>query len=316
VKIKTFADIEAMSIESLWPGFIPYSEPTFLVGTGGVGKGMLVSDLVARVTNGDAMPDGSHSDMPAGNVILIQPEDDANTAVVQRLRAARADLARVIPFEDGFSLPESIPALKALCESVGDVRMIVIDPLSAVSSVALSSGPVKIRSITNALEALAGDTGAAVLIVHHFTKAGHKQGAAGISGSKVWTDAARIVLSVSKSEIDPKVRNIEVLKSNISSDMRIVSYVIEQRESEEVPHVVFLDDQSERGAPAINTTERVYQLLALAAEPMNGQQVANALRLTYGNAHVALHRLVKTGRVTRPERGLYAAVLVKLAIES
>jgi hypothetical protein len=76
-RYRSYGEIEALDPEALWPGKIPFSEPTLLVGAGGVGKGMLTADLIARVTRGDAMPDGSRSSMPAGNVITVLPEDDA-----------------------------------------------------------------------------------------------------------------------------------------------------------------------------------------------------------------------------------------------
>lgn len=317
---KSYADVEEMDVESLWPGFIPMAEPTFLVGTGGVGKGFLVSDLVARVTRGARMPDGSEQALGAGNVILIQPEDDPSTAIVKRLKAASADLSRVYPYPDDFSLPDSIAGLHAFAKDVvGDVRLIVIDPLSAVSSVALSSGPVKIRRITNALERMADDSGAALLIVHHFTKDAGKSGTSGISGSKVWTDAARVVLSVMPNEVTPQVRTLRVLKSNISSDASVVNYTIAPDDSDPehgTPHVVYLDDQSAPDDGGASTNDRIMMLLDTADDALDSIAISDSLRISNGSARVSLSRLTKEGRVYRPARGLYAAVRELHAVDS
>jgi hypothetical protein len=225
--------------------------------------------------------------------------------VAWRLRAARADLHRVFDLTEGFSLPASLGSLRDAVAAIGDVRLVVIDPLTAVSSVHLSSGAVKIRAqITNPLEAFASDTGVALLIVHHFTKDGKTVG-----GSKTITDAARVVLQVKRSATRDTVRELSVLKSNVGSDSSVVPYVIAGTSDRDV-HVEWLldDDTAERETSRRETPEdRVLGVLRDAGEPMTGQEVAGRLRMSYGDVRVALHRLSASGHVVSPERGTYAS---------
>lgn len=294
-----------MQPESLWPGFIPLSTPVTLAGNGGVGKGLLVSDLIGRVTRADwpndipVMPDGTLSDVLSGNVVTVLPEDDPNTVVAWRLRAAQADVGRVFDMTDGFTLPESLPALARAVGEIGNVRLVVIDPLSAVSSVHLSSGAVRIRrSITNPLEAFASDTGVALLVVHHFTKDGKTVG-----GNKTLTDAARVVLGVSRSKQRESIRQLSVIKGNIVKDDGVMSYTITGGPNG--PHVEWLDTGDTEELPEDKTRERVLTALRASEGPLGPQQLATDTGATYGSVRVALYRAGKAGEAFSPSRGLW-----------
>jgi hypothetical protein len=74
-----------------------------------------------------------------------------------RLRAAGADLARVHDVGDGFELPDSLPQLRVQLEAIPDLRLLVIDPLSAVSAVSLQANVTCRRNIVKPLQLLARD---------------------------------------------------------------------------------------------------------------------------------------------------------------
>ena len=299
MKPKSFANVEPMEPEALWPGFIPLSTPTMLAGNGGVGKGLLTADLIGRVTRGDPMPDGALSSVPAGNVVIVLPEDDPNTVVAWRLRAANAVLERVYDLTEGFTLPESLPPLQRAVGEIGDVRLVVIDPLSAVSSVHLSSGAVRIRrSITNPLETFAADTGVALLVVHHFTKDGKTVG-----GNKTLTDAARVVLGASRSGQRDSVRQLSVIKGNIVKDDAVLSYTITGGPNG--PRVEWLDTGDDMEPIEDRTRDRVLTALKASVEPLGPQQLAGDASASYGAVRVALHRMAQTGEVFSPSRGLW-----------
>jgi DNA polymerase len=81
----------------LWPEHLPIGALELTAGRVGVGKGLLLCDLVARVTTGRAWPDGSPGPEP-GSVIILTAEDRAED-YQRRLAAARAALSKVFILE-------------------------------------------------------------------------------------------------------------------------------------------------------------------------------------------------------------------------
>jgi len=139
----SFAAIVPSAPAWLWPGRIPAGEVTLLAGPCGVGKSFVTADIAGRVSRGDPMPGELETRAP-GSVILVSAEDDASSATSWRLRAAPADLSRVHDMallEDGepFELPDALPQLRRAIDLVGDVRLVVLDPLAALAAVPISS---------------------------------------------------------------------------------------------------------------------------------------------------------------------------------
>lgn len=196
----------------LWAGRFPLAQLVLLVGQGGIGKGFLAADLGSRITNGTDMPDGSPGQQ--GSVVLVSGEDDPERDIWYRLEAAGADMTRVYQFPaKGFSIPGSLDELERDINLIGDVLLVIIDPLSSFSSIALTSSSVKLRQqIMIPLEDMAKRTGVTLAMVHHTVKNGD------IAGAKTLTDAARMVLLISRDEVHRVVRKIKVFKANIASD--------------------------------------------------------------------------------------------------
>jgi AAA domain len=194
----SFADIEAVDREWVWQDRIPAGDVTLLAGTGGIGKSFLLADLAARITTGRPMPDGSEPG-PVGSVLLASVEDDPGASTIHRLRAAKADLARVHDAGDSLLLPGDLPQLRRQVDEIGDVKLLVIDPLSAVTSVALGSVVTVRTKILKPLQALAKDTGIAIAVIHHLTKSGV------IAGSQGLIDGVRCVLMASRDEANDQI---------------------------------------------------------------------------------------------------------------
>jgi hypothetical protein len=77
---------------------------------------------------------------PFGSVVMLSAEDDIGDTIVPRLIAAEADLHRVhivrmAQRADGtkrtFSLLTDLAALRTKIEQIGDVVMVVIDPVTS-----------------------------------------------------------------------------------------------------------------------------------------------------------------------------------------
>jgi KaiC/GvpD/RAD55 family RecA-like ATPase len=223
----SYAEIEALETEWLWEQRIPRGEVTLIAGEGAVGKGQLLCDLAARVSQGWPMPlceDGSDP----GSVILVTPEDDPNETMAWRLRAAGADLARTFDLtmlESGapFELPGSVAPLRALIEELKDTghnpRLVVIDPLMAAISRPISTN-LAARRVIAPLMRMAKETGVAVVMVHHTVKSGQ------IAGSKGLTDVLRYAYTVKKDPENEAIRVIHLQKGNNVPDPEDTRYTL------------------------------------------------------------------------------------------
>ncbi len=209
------------------PDVLPIGQLTLLAGTAGVGKGTWLADITARLTRGAMLPGGIT--MPAGRVVIVGPEDDPATAVKPRLVAAAADSSKVVditytddshPFTLGG--PEcDLPALRAMVKQLGDVRLVILDPVSAIAGCSLNVSRTVRRQIMEPLSRLARDLNVAVVLVHHFNKTGKQ-----LAGSQAIVDAARLVLMINRDGDD--IREVSVFKSNLAKDtVRPILYVIE-----------------------------------------------------------------------------------------
>jgi hypothetical protein len=112
--ITCFADTEERQPDWLWPGYLLRGATAVVGGRQGTSKGLFTMDLAARLTRGDATPDGSPGCDPT-NVLIVSREDDAALALKPRLRVAGADMARVFWSYGDFT--DATPWLKPRCSS-------------------------------------------------------------------------------------------------------------------------------------------------------------------------------------------------------
>lgn len=237
---RSYADIDPRPPSWLWAGRIPRREVTVVVGPEGIGKSFFGADLSSRVTADNYMPDGSDGLGKPASVLLVTPEDDPNSAMAYRLRAAGADLANVYDMTEGFRISdEGIAALRAHIDAIAptqrqrardnepaqasDVKLIWIDPLSANTSVSLTSSNTRVRQkVIDPLRDVARDYDLSIVAIVHTTKNGS------VAGSKAVTEAARSVLMVERVILrESDIRVLKIHKSNVGDDkLAPIAYTI------------------------------------------------------------------------------------------
>jgi RecA-family ATPase len=305
MSMQSYADIPPETPDWLWEGRIPRAFACLVAGAGGIGKGYLMCDLAARVTRGDLMPDGTPGP-EAGSVITITPEDDQRKVMAWRLRAARADLSRVFDLTgrvgNRFKLPHGIPELYRAISAVPDCRMVLIDPLAAVSSIGLTSSNIRLREqLMEPLEALAADTGIALIINGHTVKSG------AIAGSIALQQAARMVLRVARDKGDARIRRISVEKSNISTDdVPDVAYTVIK--DEPAGWVEWLKDDSDADIQDLGASQRkILDYLKAGNQPIAPKVIAEVTGISPMVVRVLLHKMSKKGLITSPQYGKWMA---------
>jgi hypothetical protein len=84
-------------LEWLWPGWAPRKSLGIIMGDPKLAKSQFLLDVAARISRGDAMPDGSKGalyDIPSV-VLIVSTEDLRDEVIRPRLEALRANMANV-----------------------------------------------------------------------------------------------------------------------------------------------------------------------------------------------------------------------------
>jgi hypothetical protein len=169
------------AIEWLWPNRFAIGKLGIIAGLPDEGKGQILCDIAARITSAtDKRWPCNEGDAPEGNVILFSAEDDFSDTVVPRLAAAGADLNRIelvkMVRDSGkarmFSLVTDLELLRRKIEEVGDVRLVLIDPISAYFGHGKmdSFRTTDVRAVLGPLVDLAAELKVAIIAIMHFNK--------------------------------------------------------------------------------------------------------------------------------------------------
>lgn len=234
----------------LWEEKIATGVITGLSGDPGLGKSQITASLAAIVTTGGQWP-VTRDYAPKGTVIILNCEDNFATTIGPRLMAAGADMSKIVMFEGVatmsaagvagerlFDLSADIAKLVAMIERIGDVRLVIIDPISAyvgIQSKVDSHNNTDVRSLLAPLAQAArsdpktGRKGAAIVIVNHLNKDSGKSPLHRTQGSVAWTAAPRCIWAVARDKDDEtgQRRFFSCIKNNIGPDQAGFAYEIE-----------------------------------------------------------------------------------------
>jgi putative DNA primase/helicase len=174
------SSIKMIGIKWLWQDRFAIGKIGIIAGLPDEGKGLTLAFITAQVTTGGEWPmKEGHS--PPGNVIIFSDEDDPNDTLVPRLAAAGANLDRVhiikLVRDDKngtrmFSLVSDIEVLRRKIIEIGNVVLVLIDPISAYFGVGKvdSFRGTDVRAVLTPLQLMAAKTKVAIIGVLHFNK--------------------------------------------------------------------------------------------------------------------------------------------------
>jgi hypothetical protein len=236
-------------VDWLWRGWLAAGKLHLLGGKAGSGKTTIAMSLAATVSCGGRWPGGEQA--AVGNVVVWSGEDDPRDTLIPRLVASGADLSKVFfvsgVMEDGvrrcFDPVGDVDVLREMVSSIGDVRLLVIDPI--VNAVAGDSHKnAEVRRGLQPLVDLCASEGAALLGITHFSK-----GTAGrepterLTGSLAFGALARVVMVAAKPADggggDSGGAGVFCrAKSNIGADGGGFAYTLRQSELASHPGIV------------------------------------------------------------------------------
>ena len=239
---RRMSDVKIRAVNWLWAGKIPLGKVTGISGNPGLGKSQITASLAAIVSVGGKWP-VTRDQAPLGSVLLLNAEDDADDTLGPRLLAAGADLSRIhiidaIRTTDdrgdtvnrGLDLVRDLERVAVVVDEIGDVKLIIIDPVSAYMGGADSHKMADVVGIMARLKTLASRTHCAVIMVNHLNKSAGQDALLKTQGSIGFVSHARAVWGVCKDKDDPNKRYFVPLKNNLGPDSEAasLSYQIEE----------------------------------------------------------------------------------------
>lgn len=229
IKYTLASQVRTESIDWLVDCWIPRGSVTLLAGREGIGKSTVAVDWAAQATTGKL----TGSPMNVGYVVT---EDSREHTVVPRLKAAGADLRRVmfidasiqdpddpdVRYDAVLDLPQDFHILRQFIDDV-QVGLVVLDAAKSVMSPKLDgNNDLSIRQFLEPMHRVAHETGCTFIGLSHFGKKETADTGKLIIGSSAWSQVARSVVSVaedkdngtikvwnSKANLAPRIRTME-----------------------------------------------------------------------------------------------------------
>lgn len=227
LRITKGSNVVTKRVDWIIRDWMPAGSLVLLAGREGLGKSTIAASICAQVTTGTT--DGKLAGTPR-TVLYVHTEDAREFTVAPRLRAAGADMDRVLfvdvqtdTTDDGtLILPLDTAALEKVIAD-HDVAMVVLDAATSSMSSELSGKDDRaVRQYLEPLSQMAGRRDCVVFGICHFGKRDGADTGKLILGSIAWSQVARSVLSVAQDEesghlivtntkgnLAPRVRSME-----------------------------------------------------------------------------------------------------------
>jgi putative DNA primase/helicase len=236
--IKRASDVMPQPVVWLWPGRMAIGKQTLIAGEPGLGKSQIATSLVAAVTTGGLWPH-EEGRAPLGNAIILSAEDGIADTIVPRLHAAQADCERAFIISAvrnhdrlrTFNLQADLALLEETIDRIGDVRLIVIDPISSYMGSIDSHKNTDVRSVLEAVGEMAERRHTAIVGITHFSKGAGQRAINAFMGSVAFIAAARAAFAVMKDSDDETRRLFLPVKNNLAPlglglAFRLVQHII------------------------------------------------------------------------------------------
>lgn len=259
-----YKDVSCKQIDWLWYPYIAIGKITLLQGDPGDGKSTMIMNLLAALSRGEMLPDGTPLDGPQQSIYQCS-EDSAGDTIKPRFDAANADCERIAFInEDVFGkiTLDDEKLQQAIIEF--HPRIIVIDPIqSYVDNPADLLVAGKLRRTLRRIGIWASTYNCAVILISHLNKNEGTKSLYRNLGSIDLVATARSVLQVERDSDNPNRRIIRQIKNNIGPIGDDIHFEITQ---ENIFHWIIKLNKRTIGKKIENT----FQML-----PKNKQELAS-----------------------------------------
>jgi putative DNA primase/helicase len=240
---RRMSEIEPEELEWLWDNRFALGKLSLIVGDPESGKSLFSAYMAAHVSSGTPWPDAPEQKPrpEPGKVIFLQDEDDPEDTLVRRViqfGGARENIIHVDGIRSAekgdrlFSLLTDLARLEKLITCEGNVKLIVLDPLSAYFGVGVGGKlnphvDAHVRTILSPVKAFAKRLNVAVVGLVHLNKDAQKDMMYRVGGSIALMGVPRSVWLV-KWDRDPKgPRYFQSMKSNLRTGVPGLAFYID-----------------------------------------------------------------------------------------
>jgi putative DNA primase/helicase len=195
---------------------------SLLIGDPGLGKSTVLIDVACRISVGGQWPDGGYA--PIGSVIILSAEDGLADTLRPRIERQGGDSSRIHALtairdkdsERPFNLAAGLSHLERAIREVGNVQLIIIDPISAYLGKTDAYKDAEVRTVLGPVATLLERYRVAVCGVAHLTKSDNAKALHRSLNSIAFVAAARTVFGVGVDGDAPERRILVAVKNNLA----------------------------------------------------------------------------------------------------
>jgi hypothetical protein len=302
--VRRAADIGIRDVEWYWFNRLVANGINLLCGMPEAGKSILTAYFAANTTRGGKWPqidDEPVARAQQGDVAFLSMEDSPEMTIVPRLQAAGADLEKVHIVEgvrtghgekesrDAFDIRSDVDKLEELRQMLGDLELVVIDPLDSYMDAKLDTNVGnKVRAALWPLKDWCEQAGVTAIVVHHFNKTATTNAMDKVSGARSFGALPRAVWTAAKDEENENRVVLAPVKLNLvpASEKKAIAYTLQPSlNNASIPSIVWERDSVEISASELlggsrNKTDEAADWLreVLADGPMETTAVLKLAR--------------------------------------
>jgi putative DNA primase/helicase len=191
---------KAEPIEWVIDKIIPARKITIIQGLAGKGKSLICGDFAARITSGTSFCGKS---VQQGSILYVTSEDGINDTLIPRFKATGFAVENNIKFlnldKKYLDLSKDLYLLEQTLKQMGNVKLIVIDPLSAFLGQTRTMEDAQVRQVLGQVKVFCEKMNVAVLCIMHLTKDRNKDITQRALGSTAFGAQARVIWHVEES---------------------------------------------------------------------------------------------------------------------
>jgi RecA-family ATPase len=214
----------------LWAGYIPLETCTLFAGKGGIGKSQVLAWIASSISTGKSFTiNSTENKIDQGSVIILSAEDHLNYTIIPRLIAVGANMKNIEIIESAVDvkskqkerficLDQDIILLDKKIKEIGNVKLIIIDPVTAYLGNIKENKAVDVRTFILKLNKLAEQNNLSIILNTHTRKSsgGDAPSSASdeIMGSIAWANTVRMAFSITRHHEDDDLYVLIVSKTN------------------------------------------------------------------------------------------------------
>jgi hypothetical protein len=183
------SQIRSEPVQWLWDGRIQLARFGEFIGDPYTGKSTVALDLAARISRGDAMPDGTRTSV-SGKVLVLKCED-GDTDVKGRLEAMSADLHKVAIIDEDLTFPKDAERLRELIRTTQAVLVIIDGLATFLGGIGDGGADSLVRKAVRPLMNIADEEQVTIVAIRHLVKGNKSRAVYAGNGSIAYSAVAR-----------------------------------------------------------------------------------------------------------------------------